>query len=108
MNPDALSNHTNHFPFIIQVTEEISPARILWEDLLQAEKAKVEAMPELQEMEKLFWAELDEIEEFSWIMPTMPASSLWQECPVRDSENQPSAKVLVKRKVVSSFYIMNI
>ena len=70
---------------------------ILWEDLLQAEKAKLAAMPELQGMEKLFWAELDEIEETTWSMPI--ASSLWQERLVQDPEKQPP--LLVKGKVVS-------
>ena len=59
----------------MQVADDTSSAMILWEDLLQAEKDKLAAMPELQETEKLFWAELDEIEETSWIMPTPTASS---------------------------------
>ena len=87
----------------MQVAGDTSSAMILWEDLLQAEKDKLAAMPELQETEKLFWAELDEIEETIWIMVTPTASSLWQKNPVRYSktEKQPPANTLVKFKVVS-------
>ena len=75
---------------------------ILWEDLLQAEKAKLAVMPELQETDKLFWAELDEIEEISWSRPTTTATSLWFRRSVRHPEKQPLAKLLMKGKVVST------
>ena len=68
---------------------------VLWEDLLQAEKAKLAAMPELQGMEKLFWAELDEIEEISWSIPMTTSSSLWPERSVRNSKTQPPAEKVV-------------
>ena len=87
--------------FIIQFADDTSSAMILWEDLLQAEMDKLAAMPELQETEKLFWAELDEIEEKSWSWPTPTASSLWKKSPVRDSETEKQPPALVKFKVVS-------
>ena len=61
---------------------------ILWEDLLQTEKDKLAAVPELQETDKLFWAELGKIEEISWSMPTPTASSLWEKSPVRYSKTE--------------------
>ena len=85
----------------MQIAEEISSAVILWEDLLQTTRAKLAVMPELQEMEKLFLAELDEIEEISWSKSTMTVSSLWQRRSVRHPGKQPPAKLLVKGKVVS-------
>ena len=74
---------------------------ILWEDLLKAEMAKLAAMPKLQGKDKLFWAELDEIEELCWSWPSKAASTLWPECSVRDSKNQPPAKTFVTGIVVS-------
>ena len=91
----------NPVPFVLQVAEEISSPMILWDDLLRAEKAKLAFMPELQETEKLFWTELDEIEDFCWSLPTTKASSLWPERSVRGFEKQPAAKILMKGKVVS-------
>ena len=88
----------NHVLFIIQVAEELSSPMILWEDLLKAERAKLAFMPELQGTDKQFLAELDEIEEVSWSMPTKGGSSLWPERSFRGSEKQPPAR----RKVVSS------
>ena len=92
---------TYHLIFIIQVADDTSSANILWEDLLQAEMDKLAAMPELQETEKIFWAELDYIEEVSCSWHTPIASSLWKKSPVRDSETEKQPPALVTFKVVS-------
>ena len=96
----AMSSMATYFLLImIQVAEETSPAdMVLCEDLIRVEMDKLAVMPELEGMDKLFWAELDELEETSWSLCTTTASSLWQES---SDQKQPAAKPLVNDNLVS-------